>query len=179
MPLIALAPPVPLDPSLSGSMEKAFYRGDLLFLTNFKSDPISVGEVVVFKVRPALPCRAARLVRQRLTPHPAALPASRSAAVTFPSYIASSACTRSTLKQCRSHFHVSPPGRLHAAFFRCHLHSTNGNTKFLTKGDNNDVDDRGLYAHVSPHAASRHSPLPPSPGPTSAPPHSPTARLRH
>lgn len=35
----------------SGSMEPAFYRGDLLFLTNYKEDPIRVGEIVVFKVK--------------------------------------------------------------------------------------------------------------------------------
>ena len=34
----------------SGSMEPAFQRGDLLFLTNYKEDPIRVGEIVVFKV---------------------------------------------------------------------------------------------------------------------------------
>ncbi|KAI0240940.1 Signal peptidase complex catalytic subunit [Massospora cicadina] len=34
---------------LSGSMEPAFYRGDLLFLTLGKS-PIEIGEVVVFKL---------------------------------------------------------------------------------------------------------------------------------
>ena len=31
-------------------MEPAFQRGDLLFLTNYKGDPIRVGEIVVFKV---------------------------------------------------------------------------------------------------------------------------------
>ena len=34
----------------SGSMEPAFHRGDLLFLTNFHDDPIRAGEIVVFKV---------------------------------------------------------------------------------------------------------------------------------
>ena len=34
----------------SGSMEPAFYRGDLLFLTNYREEPIRVGEIVVFKV---------------------------------------------------------------------------------------------------------------------------------
>lgn len=34
----------------SGSMEPAFHRGDLLFLTNYQEDPIRVGEIVVFKV---------------------------------------------------------------------------------------------------------------------------------
>jgi signal peptidase len=32
-------------------MEPAFFRGDLLFLTNDLSDPVRVGEVLVFKVR--------------------------------------------------------------------------------------------------------------------------------
>lgn len=34
----------------SGSMEPAFHRGDLLFLTNYREDPIKVGDIVVFKV---------------------------------------------------------------------------------------------------------------------------------
>lgn len=34
----------------SGSMEPAFHRGDLLFLTNYKEDPVKVGDIVVFKV---------------------------------------------------------------------------------------------------------------------------------
>lgn len=35
---------------LSGSMEPAFYRGDLLFLTNYEDDPLKAGDIVVFKV---------------------------------------------------------------------------------------------------------------------------------
>lgn len=34
----------------SGSMEPAFHRGDLLFLTNNREEPIRAGEIVVFKV---------------------------------------------------------------------------------------------------------------------------------
>lgn len=34
----------------SGSMEPAFHRGDLLFLTNYQEEPVRVGEIVVFKV---------------------------------------------------------------------------------------------------------------------------------
>lgn len=34
----------------SGSMEPAFQRGDILFLTN-QDDPIRVGEIVVFKIK--------------------------------------------------------------------------------------------------------------------------------
>ena len=35
---------------LSGSMEPAFYRGDLLFLTNHQDEPVQAGEIVVFKI---------------------------------------------------------------------------------------------------------------------------------
>lgn len=35
---------------LSGSMEPAFYRGDLLLLTNDLEDPVRVGDITVFKV---------------------------------------------------------------------------------------------------------------------------------
>ena len=34
----------------SGSMEPAFHRGDLLFLTNPTEEPVRVGEIVVFKI---------------------------------------------------------------------------------------------------------------------------------
>lgn len=32
-------------------MEPAFYRGDLLFLTNYQDEPIQAGEILVFKVK--------------------------------------------------------------------------------------------------------------------------------
>ncbi|XP_003391504.1 PREDICTED: signal peptidase complex catalytic subunit SEC11C-like [Amphimedon queenslandica] len=41
----------PIVVVLSGSMEPAFFRGDLLFLTNYEEDPIRSGEIVVFKVK--------------------------------------------------------------------------------------------------------------------------------
>lgn len=41
----------PIVVVLSGSMEPAFHRGDLLFLTNYEEEDIRVGEIVVFKVR--------------------------------------------------------------------------------------------------------------------------------
>ncbi|XP_051953558.1 signal peptidase complex catalytic subunit SEC11A-like isoform X2 [Xyrauchen texanus] len=40
----------PIVVVLSGSMKPAFYRGDLLFLTNCVEDPIRVGEIVVFRI---------------------------------------------------------------------------------------------------------------------------------
>ena len=40
----------PIVVVLSGSMEPAFQRGDLLFLTNYQEEEIRVGEIVVFKI---------------------------------------------------------------------------------------------------------------------------------
>merc|ERR1712062_388253 len=40
----------PIVVVLSGSMEPAFQRGDLLFLTNYEEEDIRVGEIVVFKI---------------------------------------------------------------------------------------------------------------------------------
>ncbi|KAJ8880141.1 hypothetical protein PR048_016604 [Dryococelus australis] len=65
-------------------------RGDLLFLTNYKEEPVRVGEIVVFKVEG----RDIPIVHRVLKLH----------------------------------------------------EKNNGTVKFLTKGDNNSVDDRGLYA---------------------------------
>ena len=76
---------------LSGSMEPAFQRGDILFLDNSLSDPIRVGEIVVFKIKG----RDIPIVHRVLTVH--------------------------------------DDGDLDGM-------------RMLTKGDNNQVDDRGLYA---------------------------------
>lgn len=40
----------PIVVVLSGSMEPAFYRGDLLLLTNRMDDPIRAGDITVFKI---------------------------------------------------------------------------------------------------------------------------------
>lgn len=40
----------PIVVVLSGSMEPAFHRGDLLFLTDHHEEPIRAGEIVVFKI---------------------------------------------------------------------------------------------------------------------------------
>ncbi|EIW71279.1 hypothetical protein TREMEDRAFT_27690 [Tremella mesenterica DSM 1558] len=40
----------PIVVVLSGSMEPAFYRGDILFLTNPHHDPYEVGDITVYKV---------------------------------------------------------------------------------------------------------------------------------
>ena len=40
----------PIVVVLSGSMEPAFHRGDLLLLTHDREAPIRVGDIVVFKI---------------------------------------------------------------------------------------------------------------------------------
>lgn len=40
----------PIVVVLSGSMEPAFFRGDLLMLTNDVNDPIRAGDITVFKI---------------------------------------------------------------------------------------------------------------------------------
>ncbi|XP_074599423.1 signal peptidase complex catalytic subunit SEC11 homolog C twr [Brevipalpus obovatus] len=80
----------PIVVVLSGSMEPAFHRGDLLFLTNYREDPIKVGDIVVFRVEG----REIPIVHRVIKLH----------------------------------------------------EKENGSVKILTKGDNNSVDDRGLYA---------------------------------
>ncbi|KAM9040946.1 signal peptidase complex catalytic subunit SEC11A-like [Megaptera novaeangliae] len=80
----------PIVVVLSGSMEPAFHRGDLLFLTNYPEEPVRVGEIVVFKVEG----RDIPIVHRVIKLH----------------------------------------------------EKSDGTVKFLTKGDNNSVDDRGLYA---------------------------------
>ncbi|XP_017885500.1 signal peptidase complex catalytic subunit SEC11A [Ceratina calcarata] len=82
----------PIVVVLSGSMEPAFHRGDLLLLTNYEDEPVRVGEIVVFKVEG----RDIPIVHRVLKLHEKG--------------------------------------------------DQNNTVKFLTKGDNNSVDDRGLYA---------------------------------
>ncbi|CAG8497373.1 13467_t:CDS:2, partial [Ambispora gerdemannii] len=79
----------PIVVVLSGSMEPAFYRGDLLFL-GMPDEPVRVGDIVVFKI----PGRDVPIVHRVIKLHD----------------------ERDTSKQF-----------------------------ILTKGDNNQVDDRGLY----------------------------------
>lgn len=88
--MVATGSESPIVVVLSGSMEPAFHRGDLLLLTNYREEPVRVGEIVVFKVEG----RDIPIVHRVIKVH----------------------------------------------------EKNNSSVKFLTKGDNNSVDDRGLYA---------------------------------
>lgn len=81
----------PIVVVLSGSMEPAFQRGDILFLSYDRSSPIEPGEIVVFNIQE----RAIPIVHRVLW---------------------------------------------------LHQDATTNATRILTKGDNNRVDDRSLYA---------------------------------
>jgi len=78
----------PIVVVLSGSMQPAYYRGDLLFLTNHP-EPVRVGDVAVFRIKG----RNIPIVHRVIKVH----------------------------------------------------EKEDGYVKFLTKGDNNNIDDRGLY----------------------------------
>ncbi|KAJ1644128.1 Signal peptidase complex catalytic subunit [Coemansia erecta] len=74
---------------LSGSMEPAYYRGDILFLHNGYS-PVDIGEVVVYKLK-------------------------------------------------------DKPIPIVHRVLKVHTEAETGKQYLLTKGDNNNADDRGLY----------------------------------
>ena len=106
---------------LSGSMEPAFQRGDILFLTNL-DDPIAVGEIVVFKVAG----RDIPIVHRVLRVHERGLLTAESAPPTTSAFSLAAA--------------PPPPAPAHAPG------AAPGAVDFLTKGDNNNIDDRNLYA---------------------------------
>lgn len=147
---------------LSGSMEPAFQRGDILFLNN-QDNPIRVGEIVVFKIKDRgdscfklNPHWKKVKVGERI--HDPILLILDSLDIIF------------FLSLCHSNSHLS------FAYTYAHVLSTfspslsnpshllvrtdipivhrvtkvhekeNGEVEVLTKGDNNRVDDRGLYA---------------------------------
>ncbi|XP_074901878.1 signal peptidase complex catalytic subunit SEC11A isoform X1 [Buteo buteo] len=125
----------PIVVVLSGSMEPAFHRGDLLFLTNRIEDPIRVGEIVVFRIEG----REIPIVHRVLKIH---------------EKLKSPGLLFLVWKWFQTLLSISEPlpvllsiskkdvggAELHRAF-----KMQNGDIKFLTKGDNNAVDDRGLY----------------------------------
>ncbi|ORX63588.1 signal peptidase complex 18 kDa subunit [Anaeromyces robustus] len=80
----------PIVVVLSESMEPAFSRGDLLFLTYFKNEPMVVGDIVVYKIEG----KDIPIVHRVL---------------------------------------------------EIHKDNNTGEELILTKGDNNDANDRGLY----------------------------------
>ena len=100
---------------LSGSMEPAFQRGDILFLSNLDA-PVEVGEIVVFKVAG----RDIPIVHRVLRVHERGLVTRESA--------------------------PPPVSPLSMAAAVVPANDTAGSVVFLTKGDNNAIDDRNLSA---------------------------------
>ena len=137
---------------LSGSMEPAFQRGDILFLNN-QADPIDVGEIVVFQIEDRDIPIVHRVLKvhnkcvawahascecgyfaalRRLFLSPAAPPSSQWLALLTPLRPA----VTTTALRLRLRLLLLP----HRSARR-----EDGDVDYLTKGDNNLVDDRGLY----------------------------------
>ena len=111
--------PSPIVVVLSGSMEPAFQRGDLLFLWN--RDPrAEVGEIVVYNVKGKDIPIVHRVVRSFVSP--AAIVASEKYAAHHPPW-----ARKTNLKYLSGTTSTPSP-------------------KLLTKGDNNQADDTELYA---------------------------------
>lgn len=103
----------PIVVVLTGSMEPAFYRGDLLLVTHFPED-LRMGDIVVFKIKDqAIPIVHRAMVMQ-VKPEQ---PKQASVQVKLLDRI-DETLTKNPMAE---HFNL------------------------LTKGDNNPVDDRGLY----------------------------------
>lgn len=104
----------PIVVVLTGSMEPAFYRGDLLLVTHLPED-LRMGDIIVFKVKDqAIPIVHRAMVLQIKVDQPKSAPSVKVALLDK----VNEALTRNPLHE---HFYL------------------------LSKGDNNPVDDRGLY----------------------------------
>lgn len=104
----------PIVVVLTGSMEPAFYRGDLLLVTHFPED-MRAGDIIVFKVRDqVIPIVHRAMVIQVKPNQPTEKPSVQVRLLSqLDNYL-----SKNPLQE---HFHL------------------------LSKGDNNPVDDRGLY----------------------------------
>lgn len=104
---------------LSGSMEPAFQRGDILFLMNNYDEPIRVGEIVVFKIAG----RDIPIVHRVVRVH---------------EHAAGEGDDASRTPEERAE-HKERMLALAGGV------DPGPDIDYLTKGDNNSVDDRGLY----------------------------------
>ncbi|KIK93008.1 hypothetical protein PAXRUDRAFT_829417 [Paxillus rubicundulus Ve08.2h10] len=100
----------PIVVVLSGSMEPAFYRGDLLFLTNPANERYHTGDITVYKI----PGAEIPIVHRVLE-------------------------TRDILVSNSTNESKNDPTRFAK-------YAPGPNQLLLTKGDNNHVDDIGLYS---------------------------------
>lgn len=107
----------------SGSMEPAFQRGDILFLNN-QDSPIRVGEIVVFKIKD----RDIPIVHRVMKVH-------------------EKEDGKVRKSHCFPRININDLIIYHTTATFTDSHFTESNQiEVLTKGDNNRVDDRGLYA---------------------------------
>jgi signal peptidase I len=107
----------------SGSMEPAFQRGDILFLNN-QDSPIRVGEIVVFKIKD----RDIPIVHRVMKVHE-----KEDGKVRKSDLFLSINTEDLVINHTAANYADSPSIK-------------SNQIEVLTKGDNNRVDDRGLYA---------------------------------
>ena len=112
--------PSPIVVVLSGSMEPAFQRGDLLFLWN-RDQAAEVGEIVVYNVKGKDIPIVHRVVRSFSSP---------------------AAIEASDRYNCPNHERLAAPANAE----ECSGMTMTPSPKLLTKGDNNQADDTELYA---------------------------------
>ena len=108
-------------------MEPAFYRGDILFL-HMGFTPFRAGDIVVFKVADREIPIVHRIIKVRL--------------------MHGGVCTSCSPRQPEPRaprLHLGPSAPAPTAPRQVH-EKESGAVDILTKGDNNQVDDRGLYA---------------------------------
>ncbi len=106
-----------IDPNFSGSMEPAFYRGDLLFLTNPSDQRYHTGDITVYKI----PGADIPIVHRVMETH--------DAVASKKGYVFRSNVRQELTCGC-SYVTASPLAQ---------------DQLLLTKGDNNPVDDIDLY----------------------------------
>lgn len=128
----------PIVVVLSGSMEPAFQRGDILLLDNNRPD-IHVGDIVVFKIAGALlPGLVATNLAQR----------TRDLLLLLMLALMSRFIVRLFVYASLSYCAGRDIPIVHRVL-RVHVHRNaqgDESVDYLTKGDNNSVDDRNLYA---------------------------------
>lgn len=129
----------PIVVVLSGSMEPAFQRGDILFLYN-RDDFVNVGDVVVYKVKD----KTIPIVHRVMNEHHVSYSDKQ---------IESASAKQKQQKQAAKNKSKSKDEADIASIFndpveglaKPLVHSPKGKQLILTKGDNNPVNDLSLY----------------------------------
>ncbi len=125
-------------------MEPAFQRGDILFLSN-SDDPVEVGDIVVFKIAG----RDIPIVHRVLRAHEhtqTVLVDTSAGGAEAASLFGGGGVDGSSSGKSKMGAWPSWVSWFLSLFSATHEAQTSRAADYLTKGDNNNVDDRNLYA---------------------------------